>query len=72
MAFALIIIYAGAILITYLFVIMLATQAADEERVEDRLSGYDAVAREPIAACGDRVRAARGADDDDVPGRRRR
>ena len=50
MAFALIIIYAGAILITYLFVIMLATQPADEGD-EDALSGYDATAREPIAAC---------------------
>lgn len=50
MAFALIIIYAGAILITYLFVIMLATQPNDEGD-EDALSGYDATAREPIAAC---------------------
>jgi NADH-quinone oxidoreductase subunit J len=49
MAFALIIIYAGAILITYLFVIMLATQAPSEEE-PDRLSEYDAVAREPWAA----------------------
>ena len=49
MAFALIIIYAGAILITYLFVIMLATQAPSEEE-PDRLSEYDAVSREPIAA----------------------
>lgn len=49
MAFALIIIYAGAILITYLFVIMLATQAPSEEET-DRLSEYDAVAREPLAA----------------------
>jgi NADH-quinone oxidoreductase subunit J len=51
MAFALIIIYAGAILITYLFVIMLATQAPSEEE-PDRLSEYDTVAREPIAASG--------------------
>ena len=49
MAFALIIIYAGAILITYLFVIMLATQAPSEEEA-DRISAYDASAREPIAA----------------------
>ncbi|MBX3321692.1 MAG: NADH-quinone oxidoreductase subunit J [Phycisphaeraceae bacterium] len=49
MAFALIIIYAGAILITYLFVIMLATQAPTEGDT-DRLEGYDAVAREPIWA----------------------
>lgn len=49
MAFALIIIYAGAILITYLFVIMLATQAPSEDQV-DKLSDYDASAREPWAA----------------------
>lgn len=48
-AFALIIVYAGAILITYLFVIMLATQAPTEERVEV-LAEYDAQAREPVAA----------------------
>ncbi len=51
MAFALIIIYAGAILITYLFVIMLATQAPSEERTE-ALSEYDATAREPLLATG--------------------
>ena len=49
MAFALIIIYAGAILITYLFVIMLATQAPVEGD-EDKIPEYDAVAREPIWA----------------------
>jgi NADH-quinone oxidoreductase subunit J len=49
MAFALIIIYAGAILITYLFVIMLATQAPTEDR-EQYLEGYDRQAREPITA----------------------
>jgi len=49
MAFALVIVYAGAILITYLFVIMLATQAPVEEEVE-RLADYDRVAREPIPA----------------------
>lgn len=49
MAFALVIIYAGAILITYLFVIMLATEAPSEEEVE-RLSAYDRFAREPVAA----------------------
>jgi NADH-quinone oxidoreductase subunit J len=47
MAFALIIIYAGAILITYLFVIMLATQAPTEEQTE-ALSPYDATARDPM------------------------
>jgi len=49
MAFALIIIYAGAILITYLFVIMLATQAPSEEDLET-LSEYDAYSREPAMA----------------------
>lgn len=49
LTFALIIIYAGAILITYLFVIMLATQAPSEEHSE-ALSAYDAIGREPIAA----------------------
>ncbi len=47
MTFALIIIYAGAILITYLFVIMLATQAPSEEAIE-ALSDYDAQSREPV------------------------
>jgi len=49
MAFALVIVYAGAILITYLFVIMLATQAPEEDHIEV-LTDYDASAREPIAA----------------------
>ncbi|MFN0133510.1 MAG: NADH-quinone oxidoreductase subunit J [Phycisphaerales bacterium] len=49
LAFALVIVYAGAILITYLFVIMLATQSPSEDRVEV-LEEYDAVAREPVAA----------------------
>lgn len=49
MAFALIIVYAGAILITYLFVIMLATQAPEEGQ-EDVLADYDTRANEPIAA----------------------
>lgn len=49
MAFAFIIVYAGAILITYLFVIMLATQAPVEGETEV-LAGYDVSAREPIAA----------------------
>ena len=48
-AFALVIVYAGAILITYLFVIMLATQAPSEEQVEV-LADYDAVSREPVSA----------------------
>jgi NADH-quinone oxidoreductase subunit J len=49
MAFALIIVYAGAILITYLFVIMLATQAPEEGEIEV-LTQYDTQAREPVAA----------------------
>lgn len=59
MAFALIIIYAGAIIITYLFVIMLATQAPTEQD-EDLLSTYDTEARDPIwsAAVGFVILAA--------------
>jgi NADH-quinone oxidoreductase subunit J len=49
MAFALVIVYAGAILITYLFVIMLATQAPSREQIE-ALTEYDAASREPMAA----------------------
>lgn len=49
MAFALIIVYAGAILITYLFVIMLATQSPQEGEVEV-LTEYDTAAREPIVS----------------------
>lgn len=49
MAFALIIVYAGAILITYLFVIMLATQAPDADQ-QEVLADYDLVSREPIVA----------------------
>jgi len=49
LALALVIVYAGAILITYLFVIMLATQAPTEEQTEV-LAEYDAQSREPLAA----------------------
>lgn len=49
MAFALVIIYAGAILITYLFVIMLATQAPTSA-AEAFIDETDAVAREPVLA----------------------
>lgn len=49
MAFALIIVYAGAILITYLFVIMLATESPTADQVE-ALSDYDRYSREPILA----------------------
>lgn len=47
MAFALVIIYAGAILITYLFVIMLASQAPTGHDA-GAMDETDAVAREPI------------------------
>lgn len=49
LAFALIIVYAGAILITYLFVIMLASQAPTGDQTEV-LAEYDTVSREPVAA----------------------
>ena len=49
MAFAMIIVYAGAILITYLFVIMLASQPSSED-APDELAPYDTASREPIAA----------------------
>ena len=50
MAFALIIVYAGAILITYMFVLMLAQQSPDPEE-EDTQAFYDRIPREPAAAC---------------------
>lgn len=50
MAFALVIIYAGAILITYLFVIMLATQAPSSD-AEELIDETDSMAREPIISC---------------------
>jgi NADH-quinone oxidoreductase subunit J len=51
MAFALVIVYAGAILITYMFVIMLAQQAPapDQPGAE---ADYDVNPREPAIACG--------------------
>ena len=49
MAFALVIVYAGAILITYLFVIMLATEGPTEESAES-LADYDKFSREPLIA----------------------
>lgn len=51
MAFALVIIYAGAILITYLFVIMLATQAPSEEE-QAAVEGEDVDAKDPVVAVG--------------------
>lgn len=49
MAFSLVIVYAGAILITYLFVLMLAQQAADPND-PDGQPEYDRNPREPAAA----------------------
>jgi len=54
MAAALVIIYAGAILVTYVFVIMLATQSSPPGSPEGSevgaLAEYDAVSREPLLA----------------------
>lgn len=47
MAAALVVIYAGAILITYVFVIMLASEASQIGAVTE----HDVVAREPVIAC---------------------
>lgn len=49
MAFALLIVYAGAILITYMFVIMLASEGATEAATEGATE-YDRVSREPVIA----------------------
>jgi len=55
MAAALVIIYAGAILVTYVFVIMLATHSARPGEVEGSevggLNEYDIHSREPLLAC---------------------
>lgn len=48
-AFAMVIIYGGAILVTYVFVIMLASQSVDPAN-EDAAPGYDRIARDPLAA----------------------
>ncbi len=52
MAAALVIIYAGAILITYVFVIMLASQTAPagSSSMAEQLSDHDAISREPVVA----------------------
>jgi len=50
LAFAVILIYAGAILVTYMFVIMLATQARSASMTDADLPTYERQAREPIAA----------------------
>ena len=49
MAFALVIVYAGAILITYMFVLMLAQQAPNADD-PDAQPEYDVMPREPAAA----------------------
>lgn len=49
-AFAMIIIYGGAILVTYLFVIMLASQSTEVDGVESGTEEYDRVAKEPAVA----------------------
>ncbi len=48
MAFAVVIIYGGAILVTYMFVIMLATQSTPDGAAGQT---YDKVAKEPVLAC---------------------
>ncbi len=50
MAAALVIIYAGAILVTYVFVIMLASQATSDGTVLSPMADYDSHSREPAAA----------------------
>lgn len=54
MAAALVLIYAGAILVTYVFVIMLAAEATPTDSGTGSLAGlsdHDAVSREPLIAC---------------------
>jgi NADH-quinone oxidoreductase subunit J len=48
MAFAMVIIYGGAILVTYMFVIMLASQ--NEPQTEEDIPDYDRYARDPLWA----------------------
>ena len=52
MAAALVLIYAGAILVTYVFVIMLAAQAtpAGDAPMHEQLADHDAISREPVIA----------------------
>jgi NADH-quinone oxidoreductase subunit J len=52
MAAALVLIYAGAILVTYVFVIMLASQASSDTSPTpaQKMAEYDNVSREPLAA----------------------
>lgn len=48
MAFAVVIVYAGAILVTYMFVLMLAHQASDADSVGE-IPAYDRRSRDPVA-----------------------
>jgi NADH-quinone oxidoreductase subunit J len=50
MAAALVLIYAGAILVTYVFVIMLASQATGDGTHMTQMATYDSHSREPAAA----------------------
>lgn len=52
MAAALVLIYAGAILVTYVFVIMLASEAAPAggATMREQIADHDAVSREPVIA----------------------
>jgi NADH-quinone oxidoreductase subunit J len=50
MAAALVLIYAGAILVTYVFVIMLASQATGDGTHIQKMADYDSNSREPAAA----------------------
>jgi NADH-quinone oxidoreductase subunit J len=51
MAAALVLIYAGAILVTYVFVIMLAAEATPTSGPMAGLAEHDAISREPLIAC---------------------
>jgi NADH-quinone oxidoreductase subunit J len=50
MAAALVLIYAGAILVTYVFVIMLAAEARTPDGARPGIDDYDTTSREPIVA----------------------
>lgn len=50
MAFAMVIIYGGAILVTYMFVIMLASQPSESGRLDEKPI-YDRYSHDPLWAC---------------------
>src|SRR5687767_375666 len=50
MAAALVLIYAGAILVTYVFVIMLAAEARTPDGARPGIDDYDTTSREPVVA----------------------